>query len=32
MDGQPYHLLEMRWWTPVVVARPRVGSGPRMVA
>jgi hypothetical protein len=32
MDGQPYHLLEMRWWTPVVIARPRVGSGPRMVA
>jgi hypothetical protein len=32
MDGQAYHLLEMRWWTPVVVARPRVGSGPRMVA
>jgi hypothetical protein len=32
MDGQPYHLLEMRWCSPVVVARPRVGSGPRMVA
>jgi hypothetical protein len=32
MDGQPYHLLEMRWWSPVVLPRPRVGSGPRMVA
>jgi hypothetical protein len=33
MDGQAYHLLELRWWTPEqVVARPRIGSGPRMVA
>lgn len=32
MDGQPYHLLELRWWSPVVVARPRVRSAPRMVA
>lgn len=33
MDGQAYHLLELRWWTPArVVARPRFGSGPRMVA
>jgi hypothetical protein len=32
MDGRPYHLLELRWWTPVAVARPRFGSGPRMVA
>lgn len=32
MDGQRYHLLELRWWTPVVVARPRFGSGPRLVA
>lgn len=33
MDGQAYHLLELRWWTPArIVARPRFGSGPRMVA
>jgi hypothetical protein len=33
MDGQAYHLLELRWSTPErVVARLRFGSGPRMVA
>jgi hypothetical protein len=35
MDGQAYHLLELRWSTPAstpVVARTRIGSGPRMVA
>lgn len=33
MDGQAYHLLELRWSTPArVVTRLRIGSGPRMVA
>jgi hypothetical protein len=32
MDGQRYHLLELRWWTPLIVARPRIGSAPRLVA
>jgi hypothetical protein len=33
MDGQAYHLLELRWRTPArVVVRSRIGSGPRMVA
>lgn len=33
MDGQPYHLIEMRWWTPArVQVRRRPISGPRLVA
>lgn len=33
MDGQPFHLIELRWWTPArMVARRRPASGPRMVA
>jgi hypothetical protein len=33
MDGQAYHLIELRWWTPArVVVRTRISSGPRMVA
>lgn len=33
MDGQGYHLIELRWWTPArVAARRRPASGPRLVA
>lgn len=33
MDALPYHLIELRWWTPArAVARRRPASGPRLVA